>query len=97
MLTTEELIYGEYYYMRYDTTNEWVLKFDKIEGKTLMMVDGIITNGRGIYSTLRGWGIASHAKNIRLATLEEKMWLEACREVYKFVPKCEIIPSYTIY
>lgn len=95
-MTTEELIPGEYYHMWFNKENEWILQFKEIKNGSICIISGIRLNNKVFYHDYN-WGTAKSAMEIQPTSNEEILWLQACVEIKKFIPKPEIIENYAIF
>lgn len=89
-LLVTDLKKGQYYYIKTIST-EWISIFEKIEDNIVYDTACIAISGsfyRQRFTANNGWGkIDNYTKNIRLATQEEKNWLNTCIMINKFVSK----------
>lgn len=88
-LEIEELVKGNYYYIKWDNNNEYIFKREKPGGgdSSINITDSYIAVGSGDFKDKRKW------KEIRLASIEEIKWLDKCIKVNKFISKEEALKS----
>jgi len=82
-MTYRDLIPGEIYYCTYELGLSYL---NKIKDKDCNIIAYIDTKSN-IYTK----GGSCNSLDCRLATIEEKQWLEVCIKANKFIPKNEII------
>lgn len=92
-MNKQDLIKGEYYVGTYigNTTSEFIWKC--YTDKSFNYEFRIITNWSENLSFVK-YGTHSWNDNIRLATPEEKHWLDECIRLNKFITKEEAIKSF---
>lgn len=86
-MTFEELNDNDYYYAEYSSIPHQ--SYCIIKGKNGAR-PGLYT-GQQMYSTFNGWGAD---KNIRLATTEEKHWLDECIRLNRYISKEEAMNTF---
>lgn len=87
-LTHKNLIEEEYYYTRYDTKCDYIFKFYKDGNSRYIMPDS------DTYVHYGNFDSPNINSTLRLATQEEKDWLDACINANEFVPKISIVNSH---
>lgn len=88
-ITLDNLIEGEIYYLvQHHGNTPWIIKFHKIDSKYLYNKGCIALNTKVLYPESRdnSWGNIAIIKSLRLATLEEKKWLNVCIKQNRFIP-----------
>jgi len=98
----EALIIGEVYYSYYG--HGWILKYTGEGTKYLEFISiCIFASGKADFHPKGSWGLIEdfnyQGKAARLATYEEKQWLETCEKAGKYIPleECRFINFCEIY
>lgn len=97
-LTVNDLVKGEIYYSNSNHNNDYyfIFKFDRLGNGIDAEKDYIYTKyqlgyfNHEYFFDKEGLNSAHHA-NLRLATSEEKQWLEVCIKANKFIPKEKVL------
>lgn len=84
-LTVDDLVEGEIYYV-INNNKEWICEFSGIKNNNIKS-SGSIAKFNTYYSSGLWGTVENYLKNIRIATPEEKKWLNTCIKQDKFIPK----------